>query len=55
MHRKKKKSCDYGNFAEHQNLYWRYLSRNSNWCLSTPDYAFIFSEEFSLTIKIITQ
>lgn len=46
-------SCDYGTSAEHQNLCWRYLSRDSNWCLSTPDQAFIFSEEFSFTIKII--
>lgn len=27
----------------------------SNWCVSRPDYAFIFSEGFSFTIKIIPQ
>lgn len=52
---KKKKSCDYGTFTEHQNPCWRYQSRDSNQCLSTPNDAFIFSEEFSFTIKIITQ
>lgn len=48
-------SCDSETCAEHQNLCWGYLSRDSNWCLSTPDDAFISSEEFSFTIKIITQ
>lgn len=48
-------NCEYGTFAEHQNLCWRYLSRDSNWSLRTPDYVFIFSEEFSFTVKIITQ
>lgn len=48
-------NCDYGTFAEHQNLCRRYLSRDSNWSFRSPDSAFLFSEELSFTIKIITQ
>lgn len=41
---KEKISCNYGTFAQHQNLCWRYLSRHSN--LGTPDYAVLIKIAF---------
>lgn len=43
---KEKISCNYGTFAQHQNLCWRYLSRHSNRDLGTPDYAVLIKIAF---------